>query len=322
MNAARGRRSPALPLSGPAPLVSVVLAAVGGESPAAALASVLAQRGVRLDVVVVTDADVATPADADERVRVVAARPGAGVLAARNAGLRLVRGDAVLVLPSTDVLTEGALERAAALLAAHPWVGAVHGDAEVSVRPATAPASRVEWTLWSGADWIERTSRHGSDLLVDHAALVRREVADALGGYAEDLPRTADLDYGLRLAAISGIGRITGAVQTRCHPAPSTDPLAELRERHRTIEHFFTAAGHDSSGRRAQGGDRRTQASRALAQEAMGWALRHRASANPADHAEGARYASVAAECWPAVVGTAEWRRFVRRGERARRPLS
>ena len=31
-----------------------------------------------------------------------------------------------------------ALERAAALLAAHPWVGAVHGDAEISVRPATA----------------------------------------------------------------------------------------------------------------------------------------------------------------------------------------
>ncbi|ROP50410.1 MULTISPECIES: glycosyltransferase family 2 protein [unclassified Rathayibacter] len=319
MSAVRGYRSPVLPLSGPAPLVSVVIAAVDGASPLAALASVLAQRGVRLDVVVVTDAD---PVVEDERVRVLEVSAGLGAIAARNAGLALVRGESVLVLPSTDALTAGALERAAALLAAHPWVGAVHGDAEISVRPATAATGRVEWTLWSGADWIERTSRHGSDLLVDHAVLVRRSIADALGGYAEDLPRTADLDYGLRLAALGGIGRISGVVQTRCHPQPSTDPLAELRERRGTIEHFFTSAGHDSSGRRAQGGDRRANAGRALAHEAMGRALRSRASARPEDQAEGARFASIAAECWPAVVDTAEWRRFVRAGERARRPLS
>ncbi|NQX06704.1 glycosyltransferase [Rathayibacter sp. VKM Ac-2856] len=319
MSAVRGHRFPAVPLAGPAPLVSVVIAAVDGTPWAASLASVLAQRGVSLDVVLVTDAD---PDLDDERVRVVAAESGTGTIAARNTGLRLVRGESVLVLPSTDELTDGALERAAALLAAHSWVGAVHGEAEISVRPATAPTGRLDWTLWSGAEWIERTSRHGSDLLRDHAFLVRRSIADALGGYAEDLPRTADLDHGLRLAALGGIGRVNGVVQTRCNPEPSTDPLAELRERHRMIEHFFAVAGHDSSGRRAEGGDRRAQAGRALAQEAMGWALRSRASARPEDQAEGARFASVAAECWPAVVGSAEWRRFVRRGERARRPLS
>lgn len=319
MSAVRGHRSPALPLSGPAPLVSVVIAAVDGASPIAALESVLAQRGVLLDVVVVTDAD---PVVVDERVRVIEAPDGRGAIAARNAGLALVRGESVLVLPSTDALTSGALARAAALLAAHSWVGAVHGEAEISVRPVLGSTGRVDWTLWSGADWIERTSRHGSDLLVDQALLVRRGIADALGGYAEDLPRTADLDYGLRLAALGGIGRINGVVQTRCHPQPSTDPLAELRERRGTIEHFFAEAGHDSSGRRAQGGDRRANAGRALAHEAMGRALRSRASARPEDQAEGARFASIAAECWPAVVETAEWRRFVRAGERARRPLS
>ncbi|SMH39617.1 Glycosyltransferase like family 2 [Rathayibacter oskolensis] len=320
MSAGRGHRTAAVALS-TRPVVSVVITAVEDEQPGPALSSALAQRGVDLDVVVVTVRGAAAHiAPDDPRVRVLAVAAGTSTVAARNSGLALVRGEAVMVLPSSHVLTEGALERAAAVLEAHPWVGAVHGGAEVSEEAGRAVPSRVDWTLWSGSDWIERTSRHGADPLVDHAALVRRSVADELGGYAPDLPRTADLDYGLRLAAISGIARVNGVAQTACRPAPSGDPLTELRERHDTIEQFFTGFGHDSSGRTAHGGDRRERAARALAHEAMGWALLHRASADPGERADGARFASVAAECWPSVVDSREWRRFVRRGEREQTP--
>ncbi|MWV57870.1 glycosyltransferase, partial [Rathayibacter sp. VKM Ac-2754] len=253
MSAVRGHRTPALAPSGAPALVSVVIAVEEHDDRLPrALASVLAQTGVRLDVVVVTAWSLAVT---DPRVRVVPSR--AGALEARNLGLALASGDAVMVLPVTDVLTEGALERAAALLAAHPWIGAVYGAAEISDATAPEARGRVDWTLWSGSDWIERTSRHGSDLVLDHAALVRRSVADALGGYAVDLPRTADLDYWLRLAAVSGVGRINGVAQTLCRPLPAADPLAELRERHDALERFFESAGHDWSGRTARGGDRR-----------------------------------------------------------------
>lgn len=322
MTTARGHRAQALPLTGPRPTVSVVVAAADAALDPAVLRSVLSQEGVELDVVLVTAHEEAVrPLVAgDARVRVAAPPPGAGEIEARNAGLALVRGGSVMVLPATDRLTDGALERAAALLEAHPWVGGVYGAGDVSDRTETTVPSRIDWTLWSGSDWIERTSRYGSDLLVDHAVLVRRDVADAIGGYAVDLPRTADLDYWLRLASISGIGRINGIVQTRCRPAPAADPLTELRERHRTIEQFFEGFGHDSSGRTLAAGDRRDRASRALAQEAMRRALLHRASADLAERAEGARFASIAAECWPEVVATPEWRRYLRRGEHSTSP--
>lgn len=321
MSAGRGRRAPAVPLTGPLPVVSIVVEAVDDAPSPAVLDSVLSQRHVVLDVVVVTAHEEAVRplVDDDERVRILAAPTSAGPMEARNAGLAVVRGGSVLVLRSTDVLADGALERAAALLRAHPWVGAAYGDRGRSAHGGTASA-RAEWTLWSGSDWIERVSRFGSDLLADHTALVRRDVADSLGGYSTGLPRTADLDYWLRLAAISGVGRIDGAAWTRSRQDPSPDPLLELQERRDTIERFFAVFGHDSSGRTPAGGDRRDRASRALAQEAMRWALLHRASDDLAERADGARFASLAAECWPEVVGTPEWRRCLRGDERTASP--
>lgn len=97
------------------PLVSVIVPAYGVEAYlGACLDSVLAQRGVRLEVVVVDDGspdrsgEIAEEyAARDDRVRVVHIE-NRGLGAARNEGLRHVTGDYVAYADSDDVVPPGA----------------------------------------------------------------------------------------------------------------------------------------------------------------------------------------------------------------------
>jgi len=108
----------------PPPSVSVLIPAWNAEATIArALASVLGERGVDLECVVVDDAStdatlevVRGIAAADPRVVVLALETNGGVSNARNRGLELVRGEWLTLLDADDRLRPGgiaALHRAA-----------------------------------------------------------------------------------------------------------------------------------------------------------------------------------------------------------------
>lgn len=105
-------------------LVSVVIPAYNcAEVLEACVASVLAQRGVDVEVIVVDDgsrdetlAVARGLADRDERVCVVS-KPNGGVSSARNAGLDQATGDVVLFVDADDALVEGALASVCSRLA-------------------------------------------------------------------------------------------------------------------------------------------------------------------------------------------------------------
>ena len=82
-----------------------------------ALDSVLAERAIQLEVIVVDDAStdgtadiVASVADRDPRVVLLRLRANGGVSAARNRGLTMVRGEWVAFLDADDLLLPGALD--------------------------------------------------------------------------------------------------------------------------------------------------------------------------------------------------------------------
>ena len=120
-----------------APRVSVVIPCYryGGYLPDA-VASVLDQDGLDIDVLVVDDASPDDSAEvahrlaaADPRVSVMVHERNAGHIQTYNDGLSRATGDYVVLLSADDLLPRNALTRAVALMEAHPRVGLVYGYA-------------------------------------------------------------------------------------------------------------------------------------------------------------------------------------------------
>ncbi|HEO70697.1 MAG TPA: glycosyltransferase family 2 protein, partial [Candidatus Hydrogenedentes bacterium] len=96
------------------PLVSVVLATHGGDSPAflrEALRSILEQTHTSLELLIVLDGPVSEPARAfveavaetDARVRLITLPANRGPARARNAGIGAARGEYIAILDADDV---------------------------------------------------------------------------------------------------------------------------------------------------------------------------------------------------------------------------
>jgi GT2 family glycosyltransferase len=152
-----------------------------GRRPAelqAAVASLLAQRGVETDVVVVGNgwAPEGLPAD----VRAVHLPSDRGIAGGRNAGPPAVAGEALFFLDDDARLaSEDALARVAALLDREPGVGMV----QLRVLPA-GPGKPPR-------DWVPRLRvgdpARSSDVTAvwEGAVAVRRAVFDTAGGWPE-----------------------------------------------------------------------------------------------------------------------------------------
>jgi Glycosyl transferase family 2 len=183
-----------------------------------AVGSILAQNGVDVRVLILDDASSDdTPevgralAAADSRVEYRRHTANRGHIATYNEGIDWAAADYTMLLSADDLLTQGALARAAVLMEHHPEIGMTYGDIVRTPTPdywgLPAPTA-YETEVIAGAVFIENCCRACNNLVETATAVVRTSVQKAAGGYRQELPHTGDLEMWLRCASLSAIGRI------------------------------------------------------------------------------------------------------------------
>ena len=150
----------------------------------------------------------------DPRLRLLTQR-NAGVSAARNRGIAMLHGDAVLFLDADDVLTPAALATLARGLDDAPWAVAAAGH-----WARLDPAGRHH----AGAcppegDVLERLLVRNRYVNGGHL-LIRTEAVRQTGIFREDLRFGEDWEYWLRLAMLGEFARVR-----------EREPLLLVRER-------------------------------------------------------------------------------------------
>ena len=134
----------------------------------------------------------------DDRVEVIVHPVNQGHIATYNEGLLdWADGDYCVLISADDMLTPGALHRAADLLDAHPEVGFVYGkvvrfrDGE-KLRPART-TSRPP-TIWPGHRWLEQRFKDAHTCVFSPEVVMRTSVQHQVGGYNPDLYHTSDVE--------------------------------------------------------------------------------------------------------------------------------
>jgi hypothetical protein len=256
-------RSPASrPAPGRRPLVSVIIPMYNyGLYLPEAVASVLAQDGVDVQVIVVDDASTddsarvaRTLADADPRVSLVALPVNGGPAAAFNRGHADAAGEFIMRLDADDLLSPGSLARSAALFDAFPAVGLVYGHPLHFRGPVPQdPSTRLRsWTIWHGQDWVAERCRRAVNCITTPDAIVRASALEQTGLLSTSIKVATDLHLWLRLASVSDVGHIEGPDQAlyRLHDDSLTGrgsytPWVDLLERKSVFDDFFAGPGAD-----------------------------------------------------------------------------
>jgi Glycosyl transferase family 2 len=174
-----------------------------------AIDSVLSQTYRDLELLVVddgsTDDSVAIAGSVgDPRLRCLSGHGHRGLVRTLNTGLRAATGDYVARLDADDVARPDRIEKQVALLDRDPAVALVGSLARlidergaatgIVRRPVSALAIRWYALL--------------ENPLIHSAAMFRREVVAALGGYDESLPLAEDLDLWGRMLQQHGVANI------------------------------------------------------------------------------------------------------------------
>ncbi|MFI5371419.1 MAG: glycosyltransferase family 2 protein [Candidatus Eisenbacteria bacterium] len=180
--------------------------------------SLLGQDGAEVRILVIDDASTddtpavgARLAAADARVTFRRHPVNQGHIATYNEGL-LGWADAeyALLISADDVVAPGAFRRAIAFLDRHPEAGMVYGMARVIIDDAGPPAETgpvpAESRIVGGADFLRHCCERAHCPVSTPTAVVRTTVQQTLGGYAADLPHSADLEMWMRFAMRGPIG--------------------------------------------------------------------------------------------------------------------
>jgi len=200
------------------PIVSVVIPAYNcGRFIRDALDSVFAQEYPALEVFVIddgsTDNTCEVVAGYGSRVNLIRQK-NAGAAAARNEGISRARGEYIALLDADDIWLPGKLRHQVAHLERSPGVAMccakwelLHPDAkgEYHFDPKPAPAAIGIDAENSG--WIY------CQLLLDcgvwtSTVLMRRDLAERIGGFERALSRGQDYDYWLRASRLTRIDRL------------------------------------------------------------------------------------------------------------------
>src|SRR4051794_26564337 len=171
-----------------------------------ALASVLAQEDVDLEVVVVNDGSTDETAAGlasldDERVRVVRHERPEGLARARNAGIAAAESEWIAFLDDDDLWAPWKLRRqlelAKAAEATFIYSPALYvTDGEVKLEPAIEPEDMTPQLLAG-----EAIPAGGSNVLV------RTDAIRQVGGFDEEITHLGDFDCWVRLDPISRAAR-------------------------------------------------------------------------------------------------------------------
>jgi len=199
-----------------------------------------------------------------------------GHIATYNEGLiSWSTGDYVVLLSADDMLTPGSLSRAVQVMEDNQSVGMVYGRAIHFEDEADLPeirATKFRYSMWSGADWIEKRCRSGHNVISSPEVVVRGSVQRSVGGYRPELPHAGDLEMWLRIAAVSDIAYIKRIPQAfyRVHAKSMLRTkyraqIADLVQRRAAFDHFF--AHHQGIVRNVEELAGRTH--RVLAREAL-----------------------------------------------------
>jgi len=302
------------------PTVSVVVPCYNyGRFLPAAVQSVLEQDAVNLDIIIVDDASTDNSAQVafgmavdEPRIRVIRHDMNMGHIATYNDGLSRATGDYVVLLSADDLLAPGSLARSAALMEAHPEIGLVYGfPCEFSDVPPPTRPRRTSWTLWSGHEWVKLMCSRGSNIIMNPEAVVRRSVLDQLIGYRNDMPHAADMDFWLRAASISGVGRVNGPAQAyyrvhggNMHLTDFGAVIDDIKARRQVFEQLESHPGSPQDGLVEM-------ARRAMATEATRLALLSLAK-DQAGRQDADELARFAVETYPDVTDSITWAAYER----------
>ena len=193
------------------PTVSVLMTTWNGaEFLGAGIASVLAQTFTDFELIVVDDGSTdATPAVlaaiGDKRLRVVRQAANGGVVAARNAGFAVARGQYVAALDHDDLSHPERLARQVAYLDAHPAVVLVATEIEIEAAGRRRAPDHVRGGDPTLLRWL---------LLVDNpltwsSVMFRADAVRRMGGFMRPAYELADdFDFYHRLLGVGEIARL------------------------------------------------------------------------------------------------------------------
>jgi glycosyltransferase involved in cell wall biosynthesis len=210
------------------------------------------QEGVDVRVLIIDDASPDDSAEVackiaarDPRVEVIVHPVNQGNIATFNEGLLdWADGDYCALLSADDRLTPGALRRSRDLLDAHPEVGFVYGHARYVMDGAPLPAARTRvrgWSVWPGSRWLEHRFCQAENPITSPEIIMRTSLQKHVGGFDPQLPKAADMELFMRLAANADVGFLRGADQAfyRVHGhnmSKSVSALMDLRQRRSVFE--------------------------------------------------------------------------------------
>ena len=190
-------------------LVSVIIPMRNAEPYVrAAVESVLAQKDVELEVIVVDDGSTDRSADivrgiGDPRVRVIPG-PRKGISASFNAGLADAKGEFLARCDADDLYPPDRLARQLEFLRDHPDFGAVSGGLSTMSNSGKVLVDAGDYNLAAAAEATDelRSGRGRSHMC---AYLFRTELLRQLGGCREFFVTAEDVDLQLRLAEVTRI---------------------------------------------------------------------------------------------------------------------
>lgn len=189
-----------------------------------AIDSILDQSFADLEILVMDDGsddfDYQSLNSYDQRIRVTRLA-GGGVSRARNAGMRLARGQYLAFLDADDFWFPGKLGAQIAYFGNHPEVGVVFGgfvkwqkESNGTFPPATSlttDCSNLVQADTERSGWLYTRLLMG--LLVGmNTAIIRRTLYDRLGGFDESMRIGEDYDYWLRASRITQMHALAGPV--------------------------------------------------------------------------------------------------------------
>lgn len=198
----------------PTPAISVAMSVFNGERfLALAIESVLAQDFGDFEFLILDDGSTDASADivrryaqADSRIRPIL-RGNRGLVASLNEMIEAARAPIIARMDADDICRHDRFGKQIAFLAAHPDYGVVGSWSEDI-------GENGENLVRSGADHPETHEdliaaiEVGGQLICHPAAMYRREVVRAVGGYHAAFRHCEDLDLWLRLSSVTRLGNI------------------------------------------------------------------------------------------------------------------